>query len=51
MGGRGVYSYSAGAAMEDSAYALEFGKIGIDITYTPQKKKSAKLVTQKTGTY
>ena len=35
----------------NSAYATEFGKIGIDITFTPQKKKSEKFITQKIGTY
>lgn len=35
----------------NSAYASEFGKIGIEITFTEQKKKRSRLVTQKTGTY
>lgn len=35
----------------NAAYTEEFGKIGIDITFEPQKKKRDKLVTQKIGTY
>lgn len=35
----------------NSAYTSEFAKIGIKITYDKQRKKSGRLVTQKTGTY
>ena len=35
----------------NKAYTEEFSKIGIDITYTPQKKTKSKLVTQQIGTY
>lgn len=35
----------------NDAYAQEFGKIGIDITFDKQSKQSDRLVTQKTGTY
>lgn len=35
----------------NSAYTSEFAKIGIDISYKKQPKKSKKLVTQKTGVY
>lgn len=35
----------------NKAYTSEFAKIGIEITYTKQKKTSGRLVTQKTGTY
>lgn len=35
----------------NSAYTSEFGKIGINITYEKQSKRSGKLVTQKTGTF
>lgn len=35
----------------NNAYASEFGKIGINITYEKQPKRSDKLVTQKTGTF
>lgn len=32
-------------------YTSEFAKIGIEISYEKQPKKSGLLVTQKTGTY
>lgn len=35
----------------NDAYTSEFGKIGISISFTGQKKRSSKLTTQKTGTY
>lgn len=35
----------------NSAYTSEFAKIGIDISYKKQPKRSKKLVTQKTGVY
>lgn len=35
----------------NSAYTSEFAKIGIDISYKKQPKRSGKLVTQKTGVY
>lgn len=35
----------------NSAYTSEFAKIGIDISYKKQSKRSKKLVTQKTGVY
>lgn len=35
----------------NSAYTSAFGKIGIDITFTPQKKRKAELKTVKTGEY
>lgn len=35
----------------NEAYTREFGKIGIDITFAPQRKRSSRLVTEKTGTY
>ena len=35
----------------NKAYTSEFAKIGVEITYTKQKKTSGRLVTQKTGTY
>ena len=35
----------------NSAYTSEFAKIGINITFTGQNKKSSRLVTQKIGTY
>ena len=35
----------------NDAYTREFGKIGINITFTPQRKHTDRLVTQKTGTY
>lgn len=46
--------YQSEKAMWDAvnkAYTQEFSKIGIDITYTPQKKTKDKLVTQKIGTF
>ena len=33
------------------AYTSEFAKLGINITYTKQRKRSGKLVTKKVGTY
>lgn len=35
----------------NDAYTKEFGKIGINISYDKQAKRSKKLVTQRTGTY
>lgn len=35
----------------NKAYTSEFAKIGIEISYEKQPKKSGLLVTQKTGTY
>lgn len=35
----------------NSAYTSKFAKIGINITFEPNKKKSGRLVTQKTGIY
>lgn len=35
----------------NAAYTSEFAKIGIEITYTKQPKKTGRLVTQKTGRY
>lgn len=35
----------------NKAYTSEFAKIGIEITYDKQKKRTGKLVTQKTGIY
>ena len=35
----------------NDAYAKEFSKIGINISYDKQAKHSKKLVTQRTGTY
>lgn len=35
----------------NNAYTSEFAKIGIDISYKKQPKRSKKLVTQKTGVY
>lgn len=35
----------------NSAYTSELAKIGIDISYKKQPKRSKKLVTQKTGVY
>ena len=35
----------------NSAYTKEFAKIGIDISYERQPKRSGKLITQRTGTY
>ena len=35
----------------NAAYAKEFGKIGIEITFTDKKVTRDKLATQKTGTY
>ena len=33
------------------AYTSEFAKIGIDITFSPQGKKTGKLITKKLGNY
>lgn len=35
----------------NNAYTSEFAKIGINITYTKQRKRSDRLVTQRTGSY
>lgn len=35
----------------NDAYTSEFAKIGIDITFTKQGKKTGKLVTKKLGNY
>lgn len=35
----------------NKAYTSEFAKIGIDITYEKQPKRSGTLITQRTGTY
>ena len=35
----------------NSAYTSEFAKIGIDISFTAQSKKTGKLVTKKLGYY
>lgn len=51
VSGRKFQSEKAMWRAVNDAYTSEFGRIGIDITFTPQKKKSGKLVTQKTGTY
>ena len=33
------------------AYTSEFAKIGIDITFSPQGKRTGKLITKKLGNY
>lgn len=35
----------------NKAYTSEFAKIGIDITFAAQSKRSSKLVTRKIGNY
>ena len=35
----------------NDAYTSEFAKIGVNITFTKQPKRSGRLVTKKTGTY
>ena len=35
----------------NAAYTAEFAKIGINITFTAQRKRSSLLVTQEIGTY
>lgn len=35
----------------NSAYTSEFGKLGVNITFSPQKKQNEKMTTQTIGTY
>lgn len=35
----------------NDAYTREFGKIGIEITFTPQSKTRDKFITEKIGEY
>lgn len=51
VSGKRYQSEKAMWSAVNKAYTSEFGKIGIDITFVPQRKTTGKLVTKKTGTY
>lgn len=51
LSGKKFQSEKAMWRATNDAYAAEFGKIGIAISFEPARKRSGKLVTQKIGTY